>query len=43
MTQLREIENAHHERVTEIAITTLERFIKNQLEEEPHEDLRVVS
>ena len=43
MTQLRDIENSHHERLTEIGTTVLEKFTKNQLEEEPHEDLRVVS
>ena len=42
MTQLRELENNHHERVTELAVRTLERFAKNQLEEELHEDLRIV-
>lgn len=43
MTQLRELENGHHERLTEIGTTVFEKFTKNQLEEEPHEDLRVVS
>lgn len=43
MTQLRDLENNHHERVTEIATDMLEKFTKSQLEEEPHEDLRVVS
>ncbi len=43
MTQLRDLENTHHEKVTEIAVDLLERFVKKQLDEEPHEDLRVVS
>lgn len=43
MTQLRDMENDHHEKVTEIAITLLEQMAKNQLEEELHEDVRVVS
>ncbi len=43
MTQLRDLENSHHEKVTEIGVTMLEKFVKNQLDEEPHEDLRVVS
>ncbi len=43
MTQLRDLENNHHEKVIEIGTTMLEKFVKNQLDEEPHEDLRVVS
>ena len=43
MTQLREIENVHHEKITELAVTLLERQTKNQLEEDLHDDLRVVS
>ncbi|XP_064406106.1 dynein regulatory complex subunit 3-like isoform X2 [Halichondria panicea] len=42
MTQLRDLENNHHEKVTEIGTTMLEKFVKNQLDEEPHEDLRVL-
>ena len=43
MTQLRELEGTHHERVTEIALALLERFIKNQLEEdELADELRIV-
>ena len=42
MTQLRELENSHHERVTEIGLSYLEQHIKNQLEEEPPEELRKV-
>ena len=43
MTQLRELENRHHEEVTELAINTLERFAKSQLEGELLDDLRTVS
>lgn len=43
MTQLRDLENTHHEKVTDIAVNLLERFVKKQLDEEPHEDLRVVN
>ena len=42
MTQLRDMENNHHEKVTELAVTLLERMAKNQLEEDLHDDLRVV-
>ena len=43
MTQLRELESKHHEAVTETAITILEKFTKNELEEgELHDDLRTV-
>lgn len=43
MTQLRDFENNHHEKVTELAVTILEKMAKNQLEEELHDDLRMVS
>ena len=43
MTQLRDMENNHHEKVTELAVTRLEQMAKNQLEEELHDDLKVVS
>ena len=43
MTQLREMENHHHEEVTELGIATLERFAKSQLEGELPDDLRTVS
>ena len=36
------MENNHHEKVTELAVTLLERMAKNQLEEDLHDDLRVV-
>ena len=43
MTQLRELENRHHEDVTDLALSTLERFAKSQLEGELLDDLRTVS
>ena len=40
MTQLRELENNHHEKVSELALQYLENAIKGSLEEEPPEQLR---
>lgn len=42
MTQLRELENGHHEKVTEIGLQYLESSIKGTLEEEPPDNLRKV-
>jgi len=42
MTQLRELENMHHERVSDIAVVTLEKLMKNELEEDLPDDLRMV-
>ena len=42
MTQLRELENTHHEKVSEMALQYLENAIKGSLEEEPPEQLRKV-
>ena len=42
MTQLRELENSHHEKITELALQYLESTIKGSLEEEPPEQLRKV-
>ena len=42
MTQLRDKENTHHERATEIGLQYLESAIKGTLEEEPPEELRKV-
>lgn len=42
MTQLRELENAHHEHLTELGLELLEQAVKNQLEEVP-EECRMVS
>ncbi len=41
-TQMRELENTHHERVTEIGLQHLEKFVKNQLEEDLPDELRMV-
>eukprot|EP00794_Sanderia_malayensis_P009065 gene9065-10033_t len=40
MTQCRELENAHHEKLSDIAVITLEKFMKNELEEELPDELR---
>ena len=42
ISQARDLENTHHEKVTDIANVTLEKLIKNELEEEISEDLRMV-
>ena len=42
MTQMRELENGHHEKVTEISLQYLENSIKGTLEEEPPDNLRKV-
>ena len=42
MTQLREMENVHHEKVSDIAVVTLEKLMKNELEEDLPDDLRMV-
>jgi len=42
MTQLRELENAHHEHLAELGLELLEQAVKNQLEEVP-EECRMVS
>lgn len=38
----RDLENQHHERILEIAMVTLEKAIKNELDDEVSEDLRMV-
>ena len=43
MTQLRDMENAHNEKVSDIAVVTLEKLMKNELEEDLPDDLRMVS
>lgn len=40
LSQCRDLENAHHERMLEIAIITLEKVVKNELDEEISDDLR---
>ena len=42
MTQLRDMENVHHEKVSDIAVVTLEKLMKNELEEDLPDDLRMV-
>ena len=42
MTQLRDLENMHHEKVSDIAVVTLEKLMKNELEEDLPDDLRMV-
>ncbi len=42
MTQCRDLENAHHEKLSDIAVVTLEKFMKNELEEELPDELRMV-
>ena len=43
MTQCRELENTHNEKLSDIAVVTLEKFMKNELEEELPDELRNVS
>ena len=43
LSQCRDLENNHHERMLEIAIVTLEKVVKNELDEEISDDLRNVS
>lgn len=40
LSQCRDLENAHHERMLEIAIITLEKVVKNELDDEISDDLR---
>ncbi|XP_067937680.1 dynein regulatory complex subunit 3-like [Watersipora subatra] len=40
--QCRDLENQHHERILEISMITLEKAIKNELDEEVSEDLRML-
>ena len=42
MSQCRDLENIHHERLLEIAIVTLEKVVKNELDEDIPDDLREV-
>lgn len=42
MTQLRDLENAHHEKTSDIAVVTLEKLMKNELEEDLPDDLRML-
>ncbi|KAK6312234.1 hypothetical protein J4Q44_G00178980 [Coregonus suidteri] len=40
--QCRDLENHHHEKLLEIAVTTLERVAKNELEEDMPDDVRML-
>lgn len=42
MTQCRDLENRYHEKLLEISITTLEKSVKNQLDEDLPADVRMV-
>ena len=43
LTMCRDLENIHHESMMELAIVTLEKVIKNEVDEkEVPEDLRIV-
>ncbi|XP_065900080.1 dynein regulatory complex subunit 3-like [Dysidea avara] len=42
MTQCRDIENSHHEHLSDIALQMLEKFVKNQLLEDLHDELRIL-
>ncbi|XP_071507614.1 dynein regulatory complex subunit 3-like [Diadema antillarum] len=42
ISQTRDLENVHHERLLEIAIITLEKYVKNELDDELPEDLRML-
>lgn len=39
---LRELENLHHQKLEEIAMITLERVVKNELDDELPDDVREV-
>ncbi|XP_064008780.1 dynein regulatory complex subunit 3 isoform X2 [Pogoniulus pusillus] len=42
MTQCRDLEDRHHERLLEICISTLEKSVKNELEEDLPDDVRTL-
>lgn len=42
MTQCRDVENSHHEHLSDTALQMLEKFVKNQLTEDLHDELRIV-
>ena len=42
ISQCRDLENQHHEKMLEIAIITLEKVVKNELDDEIPDDLREV-
>jgi len=42
ITQLRDLENTHHEKMLETCMVILEKVVKNELEEELNDDLRML-
>ncbi|KFQ50092.1 Leucine-rich repeat-containing protein 48, partial [Pelecanus crispus] len=42
MTQCRDLENGHHEKLLEISITTVEKLVKNELDEDLSADVRML-
>lgn len=42
MAQCRDLENRHHEKLLEISINTLEKSVKNELDEDLPDDVREV-
>jgi len=42
ISQCRDLENNHHEKISDIAVVTLEKLMKNELEEEIPDDLRML-
>ena len=42
-TQLRDLENGHNEKLLETCMLVLEKVVKNEMEDEISEDLRMVS
>lgn len=43
MAQCRNLENHHHEKLLEIAINTLEKIFKGEMDEDLPDDVRAVS
>ena len=43
ISQCRDLENIHHEKMLEISIITLEKVVKNEMDDELPDDLREVS
>lgn len=41
--QCRDLENNHHEKMLEISIVTLEKVVKNEVDDEMSDDLREVT
>lgn len=42
MSQCRDLENHHHEKLLEISINTLEKIVKSEFDEEMPDDVRMV-